>query len=156
MRKIEQYATAEWQHSPTRIGGSVNTQSDILNNVPYSAMSRFTYDSYGEETNPEELLAAAHAACYSMALSFAINDKGFKTTSLVTSAKVEAEVGANQFIISKITLEVSAIVPGLPENVFIDLAESAKFNCPVSKALATVPIYLTILSFESLTETETL
>lgn len=99
---------------------------------PYSFASRF---QEGDGTNPEELIAAAHAGCYSMALANGLSEEGFEPDSVHTVASVHLEDGE----ISLIELEVDAVVPGIDEDAFLDAAEDAKVNCPVSQALAAVP-----------------
>lgn len=99
---------------------------------PYSFASRF---QEGDGTNPEELIAAAHAGCYSMALANDLSEEGFEPDSVHTVASVHLEDGE----ISLIQLEVDAVVPGIDEDAFLDAAEDAKVNCPVSQALAAVP-----------------
>jgi osmotically inducible protein OsmC len=93
-------------------------------------------------TNPEELIGAAHAGCYSMALSNALASAGFTPTSVHTTARVHFNQVPGGFSISPIDLETQAVVPGLDDETFQKLARDAKENCPVSKALASVPINL--------------
>ncbi len=102
----------------------------------YSFRSRF---ESGDGTNPEELIAAAHAGCFSMALSNVLGQAGFTPNSIETSAAVELTPGTG---ITKITLTTVGDVPGVDEADFVKYAEDAKANCPVSKALAAVDISL--------------
>jgi lipoyl-dependent peroxiredoxin len=95
-----------------------------------------TEDAPGGKTSPEELIAAAHAACFSMALSHGLAQAGNAPDRLDTSATVTFQPGEG---ITKIALAVEGVVPGLDEDAFRDAAENAKANCPVSKALASVP-----------------
>jgi osmotically inducible protein OsmC len=102
----------------------------------YSYVSRF---ETGPGTNPEELIAAAHAGCFSMALSSALTKAGHAPTSIETSAAVHLDLPP---AITKIELTTTAEVPGIDESEFMKLAEDAKANCPVSKALSAVEITL--------------
>ena len=107
--------------------------------VDYSFTSRFE-DSI--ETNPEELLGAAHAGCFSMALSLMIAEAGFTHTSIQTRASVHLDKTEHGFAISRIELNTTADVPGMDEETFLKRAEEAKIKCPVSRALAGVDIVL--------------
>ncbi|HEY3298154.1 MAG TPA: OsmC family protein [Armatimonadota bacterium] len=102
----------------------------------YSFASRF---EDGKGTNPEELVGAAHAGCFSMALSAMLADAGFTPESVETSAKVTFEKVADGFGITKIALDTSARIPGIDNDTFQKFAGDAKKGCPVSKALASVP-----------------
>ena len=106
---------------------------------PYSFGSRFLEEP---GTNPEELIAAAHAGCFSMALSGGLGRSGFEVTSISTSAKATLEKVGEGFQITKIELTTEGVVPGIDEAAFLEHAEGAKANCPVSKALAGVEITL--------------
>jgi osmotically inducible protein OsmC len=105
----------------------------------YSFSSRF---EEGAGTNPEELIGAAHAGCYSMALSATLGKAGFKPRRVKTSAKVHIEKVGDGFKITKIDLDAEAEVPGIDKNAFMQFAEKVKTGCPVSQALASVPISL--------------
>lgn len=133
--------TAEgvWQGGLRDGNGNVKTGSGAVNK-PYSFRSRFGDDTVN--TNPEELIAAAHAGCYSMALSFALESAGHTPTSVQTTAKVQLDQVEGGFAISKITLTTRGTVPGIDADTFLKFAEDAKKNCPVSKALAAVPVEL--------------
>jgi osmotically inducible protein OsmC len=106
---------------------------------PYSFASRF---ESGGGTNPEELIAAAHAGCYSMALSATIEKNGFKPRRVSTTARVHLEKVGEGFSITRIELNSEADVPGIDKAKFMEFAEGAKKGCPVSKALASVQIDL--------------
>jgi len=106
---------------------------------PYSFKSRF---EDGKGTNPEELIAAAHAGCFSMALSAALGKAGHAPTRIDTTAKVSLEKVPDGFRIPRIALETKAKVPGIDDAKFQELAEQAKKNCPVSKVLAGAEITL--------------
>ncbi|HEX7990651.1 MAG TPA: OsmC family protein [Stenotrophomonas sp.] len=136
---ISRHATARWEGDLKTGQGRLNTpQSGLLENTRYAFNSRF-----GDEkgTNPEELIAAAHAGCFTMALSAKLSEAGFPPTSLDTRADVDLSMeGGPQ--LSQIRLKVKAVVPGLDETKFRAIADDAKQNCPVSKALSAVPISL--------------
>jgi osmotically inducible protein OsmC len=102
----------------------------------YSAKSRF---EEGEGTNPEELIAAAHAGCFSMALSLVLGGAGHEPESIETEAEVSIQKAGDGFEINRIALTTSGRVPGIDEEEFRRHAEAAKQGCPVSKALAAVP-----------------
>ena len=110
--------------------GSVSTQSGVLSDTPYAFNTRF-----GDEpgTNPEELIAAAHASCFTMALSFALAAKGFTDGTLETSAKVTLDKDGDGFKITKSALDLKATVAGIDAAQFEEIAADAKANCPVSK-----------------------
>ena len=112
--------------------GHVSTQSGVLSDTPYGFNTRF-----GDEpgTNPEELIAAAHASCFTMALSFALAKHGFIEGTLETSAKVTLEPEGDGFTITKSELDLKATVPGIDADTFAEIAADAKANCPVSKVL---------------------
>ena len=136
---ISRHATAHWEGDlKTGQGRLATPQSGLLENTRYAFSTRF-----GEEkgTNPEELIAAAHAGCFTMALSAKLGEAGFTPTSLDTEAKVDLSVeGGPQ--LSQIRLKVKAVVPGIDATQFRAIADDAKQNCPVSKALSAVPITL--------------
>jgi len=106
----------------------------------YSFSSRF---EEGTGTNPEELIGAAHAGCFSMALSAGLSQAGFNPTRVQTEARVHLQKADDGFKISRIELTTEAEIPGIDEKTFIEHAERAKAGCPVSKALAGVDIQLT-------------
>ena len=127
---MKRTATAHWSGSGKEGKGHLSTQSTVLKETQYSSNTRFE-DGVG--TNPEELIAAAHAGCFTMKLSFNISGAGFVPTSLDTKANLTFENGA----IPNIHLETVAVVPGLGEEQFQELAADAKANCPISKLLNT-------------------
>ena len=112
--------------------GFVSTQSGVLADSPYGFGTRFG-DQPG--TNPEELVAAAHASCFTMALAFALARAGFADGQLDTSAKVTLEKEGEGFRISRSDLDLLATVPGIDPERFAEIAADAKANCPVSKLL---------------------
>ena len=123
----------EWQGDLLKGKGTLGTESGTLKTVPYSFSSRF---ESGKGTNPEELLAAAHAACYSMALSAGLSDKGYKVNSIRTEDSVHIEKQGDGFAITTIEISTEASVDGIDEATFQKFAEETKAGCPVSKALA--------------------
>ena len=130
-------ATIHWEGQGKKGVGKISTQTDALKSYPYGFGSRFEDDRRG--TNPEELLAAAHAACFTMAFSFACDAAGFATTAVDTQAAVRLVMKDGGFLISHIDLKLEATVPGVDEATFQKLAAGAKKDCPLSKALASVP-----------------
>lgn len=112
--------------------GQVSTQSGVLSQQPYGFGTRFE-DAAG--TNPEELIAAAHAACFTMALSVALAKEGFTDGTLETTAKVKLEKEGDGFKVSRSDLSLDARVDGIDEDRFAALAEGAKAGCPISKLL---------------------
>ncbi len=124
--------------------GVLNGPSGVLNDTPYSFTSRFKNEDGKVGTNPEELIAAAHAGCYAMALSFAVADAGFTADYLDVKAEVSLDAVEGGFAISGIQLNLKGKVAGLEEEKFHELAKAAKEGCPVSKALSAVPIALEI------------
>ena len=134
---ISRHATAHWEGDlKTGAGKLATPQSGLMADTPYGFNSRFG-DVKG--TNPEELIAAAHAGCFTMALSAQLTEAGFPPEALDTRADVDLSMEGGPTI-SAIRLAVKAKVPGIDEAKFRALADDAKQNCPVSKALSAVPI----------------
>lgn len=131
-------AEAEWNGSLTEGHGSIRLQSGVYEG-PYSFKTRFEDDP---GTNPEELIAAAHAGCFSMALSAELGKAGHTVERIRTTAKVYLEKTDGGFAITRVHLSTTAAVPDISADDFQRFAESAKTNCPVSKALAGVEIEL--------------
>jgi lipoyl-dependent peroxiredoxin len=129
---MERTASAVWNGSLKEGKGTITTQSGVLSEAPYSFVTRF---ENGKGTNPEELIAAAHAGCFTMALSAQLGTMNFTPQSLRTSAKLTLEKLDAGWTISKIHLDVSARVPGISASAFESAAASAKANCPVSRLL---------------------
>ncbi len=123
---MKRTATAVWNGSGKEGKGTLSTQSTVLNNTQYSFNSRFA-DGIG--TNPEELMAAAHAGCFTMKLTFVLGAAGFTPDSLETSCSISLEDG----VITRSDLVVNAKVPGISAEQFQECAADAKANCPVSK-----------------------
>ena len=134
---FKRYATAHWQGDLKTGKGALNTPaSGLLADTPYGFNSRFG-DVKG--TNPEELIAAAHAGCFTMALSARLTEAGHPPTSLDTRAEVSLSTDGGPSI-SAIRLTVNGVVPGIDAVRFRALAEDAEQHCPVSRALSAVPI----------------
>ncbi len=131
-------AEAQWQGNLTEGKGRIKVQSGTLD-APYDFRAR-TAD--GKGTNPEELIGAAHAGCFTMQLSALLGGAGFTPTNLRTTAKVHLEKQGTGFAIPKIELELEGTVPGLDAAAFQKHAETAKASCPVSKALTGTQISL--------------
>ena len=112
--------------------GSISTQTGALSNQPYGFNTRFE-DEKG--TNPEELIGAAHASCFTMALSFALSDAGYDDGELNTTAKISLEKNDDSFEITQSALSLDAEVEGITEDEFEKIAQEAKENCPVSQLL---------------------
>ncbi len=132
-------ANAVWQGGLKNGQGSVTSETMEVNGQ-YHFNSRFGDGSGG--TNPEELIGAAHAACYSMALSAGLESDGYKAESVNTDASVTEDEVEGGFAITKIHLKTRAKVPGIDKDKFLEHAEGAKKNCPVSKALGGTEIIL--------------
>jgi osmotically inducible protein OsmC len=131
-------AEATWEGDLKSGKGNIKLAGGAYNGA-YSFASRF---EQGQGTNPEELIAAAHAGCFSMALSHGLAQAGFTPKRVHTVAKVHLEKTADGFGIPRIDLETDAEVPGISEDVFKQQAETAKKNCPVSKLLKGAEITL--------------
>ena len=142
MASFKRTASAVWHGSGADGSGSLTGPSGVLDNTPYSAKLRFQNEDGKAGTNPEELIAAAHAGCYIMALSFRLSGAGFPPSELRCSATIDMEKGEAGWSFAKITLHLEASVPGLAADQFMEHANAAKAGCPVSKALAAVPIEL--------------
>ncbi|MSR23217.1 MAG: OsmC family peroxiredoxin [Gemmatimonadetes bacterium] len=130
--------SAEWKGNFAEGTGTVVSESGALRGA-YSASSRF---EAGQGTNPEELIASAHAACFSMALAAGLTGAGHAPQSVKTEAQVHIEKGEGGWSITRIDLKTEARVPGITEAAFQEQAGLAKKSCPISRALAAVPIHL--------------
>ncbi len=124
--------SAEWRGALREGAGTVSTESGLLANTPYSFGARF---ENGKGTNPEELIAAAHAGCFSMALAGQLGSAGFTPESIRTTASVTLEKEAEGFTVTSVRLEVTARVPGIDRAAFDRAADAAKTGCPISKLL---------------------
>jgi lipoyl-dependent peroxiredoxin len=135
-------STAVWKGDGLSGKGLLTTQSGVLKDQPYSFQTRFKSEDGKAGTNPEELIAAAHAGCYAMALSFALSEAGHAPDELRVTADVDISQVEGGFAIKNIVLNLEARVKGIDNSAFLALADKAKKNCPVSKALAATPITL--------------
>ncbi|GJD88262.1 Peroxiredoxin OsmC [Methylobacterium hispanicum] len=129
---INRKASAHWQGSGKEGKGQLTTQSGVLSDQPYGFNTRFE-DKPG--TNPEELIAAAHAGCFTMALAFQLQGAGFTATELRTESVVSLEKEGDGFKVSKSALTLTATIPGIEQAKFDELAHAAEVNCPISKVL---------------------
>ena len=127
---MKRTATAHWQGSGKDGKGNLSTQSEVLSQSPYSYVTRFENE---KGTNPEELVAAAHAGCFTMKLSFLLSGAGFIPDELHTQCEITLEDGS----ITQSHLTLTAKVKGIEKQNFDDLVKNAKANCPISKLLNT-------------------
>jgi len=132
-------SSATWEGNLEDGHGSMRVGSGAYEG-PYSFRSRF---KHGDGTNPEELIAAAHAGCFSMALAADLTQAGYAPRRIQTQANVHLDRSGDGFAITNIDLQTEAKVPGLEDAAFRDYAEKTKANCPVSKALTAIKIHLT-------------
>ncbi len=132
MPEIRRNADATWKGDLKGGAGIINTHSGVLAQTPYSFATRFE-DKLG--TNPEELIAAAHAACYSMAFAGTLAQKGHTPESVTTKATCSVEPSGGGFKITRMRLKVTGVVPGLDDETFRAIAEEADKGCPVSNLL---------------------
>ena len=128
-------AQAVWQGTGKDGTGHLTAPSGVLQQTPYSFKTRFESEDGRAGTNPEELIAAAHAGCFSMALAFQLQTAGFTAEELHTTANLTMQQQGGGFAITAIRLDLTARVPGLDRAKFDELANEAKVNCPVSKVL---------------------
>lgn len=131
---MKRKASAIWQGGLKDGKGVVSTESGVLKNTNYSFHTRFE-DGVG--TNPEELIAAAHAGCFSMALSAELEKAGFKAEKIETEAILNFEKKEEGFTVTRILLDTSAKVPGISKRDFEQIAGNAKNGCPISRLLKT-------------------
>ena len=129
---MKRHATAVWQGSGKEGKGNLTTQSGSISQTQYSYKSRF---EEGVGTNPEELIAAAHAGCFNMALSFKIDEAGYKVENLETKCVINLDPTQGKITESQLTLV--AKVPGISQEKFDELVADAEKNCPISKLLNT-------------------
>jgi osmotically inducible protein OsmC len=127
---MDRKATAQWKGDLMSGAGTISTASGVLSSTQYSFKTRFLD---GTGTNPEELLAAAHAGCFSMALSLMLQNEGLKADSIDTACTISLEKDGEGFSITKSHLVLEAKVPGATEEAFTRLTNMAKEGCPVSK-----------------------
>ena len=129
---MKRKASALWRGNLKDGKGTISTESGVLSDTQYSFTSRF---AEGKGTNPEELIAAAHAGCFSMALSNELGVAGLTPASISTAAAVTLERTAAGFAITAVHMDVTARVPGASQQAFETAAAAAKSGCPVSKVL---------------------
>ena len=127
---MDRKAKAQWKGDLKSGTGTISSTSGVLSNTPYSFRDRF---EDGKNTNPEELLAAAHAACFSMALSLMLQNEGLKADSIDTNCTISLEKEGDGFAIKRSHLELRARIPGASEAAFNRATQAAKEGCPVSK-----------------------
>ena len=132
----EKTAVVHWEGQGKKGQGNISTETGALKHYPYGFASRFEDDRRG--TNPEEILGAAHAACFTMAFSFACDKAGLATTDVDTKASVRLTKQGEGFVIDRIALTMQATVPGVDDAKFQQIAAAARRDCPLSKALAGV------------------
>ena len=129
---IHKHGSAHWSGDIKRGKGTVSTESGVLNQQPYGFNTRFE----GEKgTNPEELISAAHAACFSMALSLMLGEAGYTADSIDTTADVSLDKKEGGFAITKVALQSKVTVPGIDPQQFDGVIQKAKAGCPVSQLL---------------------
>jgi osmotically inducible protein OsmC len=142
MATIKRDGSAVWRGTGKEGGGTLTTPSGTLKDTPYSFTARF---GDGAGTNPEELIAAAHAGCFAMALSFQLSGAGHPPDELAASARITMEQEGGGWKIASSALTLRAKVPGITKEKFDELAAAAKAGCPVSKVLnATVTLEATL------------
>ncbi|WP_026897551.1 OsmC family protein [Daejeonella oryzae] len=141
---LKRRATSTWTGSGLEGSGLLTGPSGVLNHTPYSTKARFQNEDGKDGTNPEELIAAAHAGCFNMALSFQIDGAGFTARELETTSTLTIDKNGNDYEITGIVLNLKGSANGMDEAKFKELAEIAKQNCPVSKVLSSVPITLQV------------
>jgi lipoyl-dependent peroxiredoxin len=129
---MKRSASAVWQGDLKQGKGTLSAPSGVLKDTPYTFATRF---ETAPGTNPEELIAAAHAGCFSMALSATLGKAGFTPTSVATTATATLEMPNGTPTITTLHLELKAKIPGITEAKFLELANDAKANCPVSRVL---------------------
>jgi osmotically inducible protein OsmC len=127
-------AKAVWRGTGPTGAGDLSTDSGVLDKAPYSFKTRFENE---QGTNPEELLAAAHAGCFTMALAFALQKAGYTPTELTTEAAVSLEPDLERFHITRSALTLRATIPAISQARFAEIAKDAELTCPVSRALTT-------------------
>ena len=140
---MKRTAQAVWSGGLKDGNGAISLQSGVLKDSPYTFKARFEDESGKSATNPEELIAAAHASCFTMQLSFFLQEAGHPAAKLTTSAEVTVgPVEGKGNTISKSALTLRGDVPGMEEAQFLELAKKAKESCPVSRALDAIEITL--------------
>lgn len=139
---INRKATATWSGTGKEGSGHITTTSGVLSDTPHSFLTRFVSEDGRAGTNPEELIAAAHASCFTMKLSFVLNAAGFTADKLECTANVRMDKVGDGMGVVGIHLDLTGSVPGIDATKFQACAEDAKANCPISQLLRSVPITL--------------
>lgn len=139
---LKRTSKAVWRGNGLEGSGMLETQSGAVRDLPYSTKMRFESEDGKAGTNPEELLMAAHAGCFAMALSFALAGAGHPPEELRVAATIAIDRDGVHWFPKSITLSLEGKVPGIGEEKFRELAEGAKKGCPISRALAAVEITL--------------
>ena len=135
MKVIQRRASAVWKGNGLEGKGSITTQSGAFKDQPYSFNTRFASEDGKAGTNPEELIGAAHSACFAMALSFGLTGAGHPPEQLDVAATVRMETPDVNWTIKSVALVLRAKVPGITPEKFAEIAAGAKANCPISKVL---------------------
>lgn len=139
---MKRTSSARWRGAGKSGSGTLDSQSGALQKLPYNFTARFESEDGKAGTNPEELIAAAHAGCFTMALAFRLEAEGHTAEQLDARATVSLERADGGFRISGVELNLEGRVPGIDPKRFEELAQDAKANCPVSQALKALPITL--------------
>ena len=139
---MERSSTAVWRGAGKEGSGVISTKSGAIKDHPYSASSRFVGEDGIPGTNPEELIAAAHASCFAMALAFMLTGAGHAPEELRTTAHAKLEKVGELWSVTGIRLELVGKVPGMSPAAFAEAANKAKVECPISRLLSNVPMTL--------------
>jgi lipoyl-dependent peroxiredoxin len=139
---LKRTSTAVWTGNGPQGKGTISTLSGALANQPYGFNTRFASEDGKAGTNPEELLGAAHASCFTMAVAFALTNEKLEAKELSTTATVTLEKRDEGWTVTQIHLALQGAVPNIDAAKFQAIAEGAKKNCPISRALAATPISL--------------
>ena len=141
---MKRKASARWQGTGKEGAGTLSTPSGVLADTPYSFVARF---GDGKGTNPEELIAAAHAGCFTMALSFMLNGAGLTADAIDTEATLTMDQVSGNWTVTGIHLMTRARIPGIDAAKFAELSSNAKANCPISRLLnATITLDAALVS----------
>nr|HEX4315597.1 OsmC family protein [Kofleriaceae bacterium] len=140
---LKRNSTVVWNGNGPKGNGKITTQSGAFKEQPYSVNSRFVAEDGKAGTNPEELIAAAHASCFTMALAFQLTNAGLEPTELHTTATVSIDKQDAGWTITGIHLETEGKIPNCSKDKYAELADAAKKGCPISKALSATPITMT-------------
>jgi osmotically inducible protein OsmC len=140
---LKRTATAVWHGTGPKGTGAISTLSGAMKDQPYGFNTRFASEDGKAGTNPEELIAAAHASCFTMALSFQLTNAGHEPGELKTLATVSMEKQDIGWTVTAIHLDVTGQVAGVDAAKFDELANAAKKGCPISRLLGSVPISMT-------------